>query len=732
MRGLAKTLSAFALVGLIGCGSDSDDLPPPPAPPQPEPAPTTIVDVAVADGNFTTLVAALEATGLDATLSDASASFTVFAPTDDAFALLGDDTINALLADTEQLTDILTYHVLSGEVDATAAANAVGTTVETVNGASVGLSSPMGDLFVNQAQVIATDIMTDNGIIHVIDAVLLPPAPRGEPTANIVETAVSAGSFETLVAALQAAELDAVLADETQQFTVFAPTDAAFAMLGEDTIATLLANPDVLSDILLQHVVAGQVTSTTAYSLAGSAAETVSGTAIEIGLNLDTRNLTFGGATITTTDIYTTNGIIHVIDTVVVGDVEVPAPPQNIVDIATAAGSFNTLVAALQATGLDAVLSGENTEFTVFAPTDAAFALLGDDTITALLNDPDTLSDILLYHVVSGAAVLEDAAVGIAQSNDNLVTMANERQAALSLSGSTLYVNQSAVSSTDILASNGVIHVLDQVIVPPSVKDEPTQTIAEVVAGSADFSTLLAAVQAADLVDTLNDNSATFTVFAPTDAAFAKIDSDALSALLADTDALTTVLLQHVVGGTEISAVQAYAANGSSVDTLANDDVSVAIVNFTQGANDSTTEVSYDAVNQRLVGGVGSIAPGFTLYVFDNDLGTSGSVCNDACADNWPPVLVTDDSVSDLPGLSVIERDNGDMQATYQGRPLYFFAGDESAGDTNGNGVNDIWWAVSQAPVSLQIQGANVTTTNVYTTNGVIHIIDSVITETLQ
>ena len=95
---------------------------------------TTIVDAAVSNGNFTTLVAALQATGLDTTLADMDSSFTVFAPTDDAFALLGQDTINALLADTETLSDILTYHVISGEVNATTAISLAGTTVDMVNG----------------------------------------------------------------------------------------------------------------------------------------------------------------------------------------------------------------------------------------------------------------------------------------------------------------------------------------------------------------------------------------------------------------------------------------------------------------------------------------------------------------------------------------------------------------------------------------------------------------------
>ena len=120
--------------------------------------------------------------------------------------------------------------------------------------------------------------------------------------------------------------------------------------------------------------------------------------------------------------------------------------------------------------------------------------------------------------------------------------------------------------------------------------------------------------------------------------------------------------------------------------------------------------------------------PGFSLYVFDDDLGTGGSACTDTCATNWPPLLVTDGMVTDIPGVSMIDRGNGDMQVTYQGRPLYFFASDENAGDTSGEGLSDAWWLVEQAQTSLQINGSNVTTKDIYTTNGVIHVIDTVIT----
>ncbi|MBA6304670.1 fasciclin domain-containing protein [Colwellia sp. MB02u-14] len=565
------SVAIISLVFLQACNDKDTNA----TPDLPEPK-VTIVDAAISNGNFTTLVEALQATGLDSVLSDTSASFTVFAPTDSAFALLGQNTINGLLADTDRLSDILTYHVISGEVDAATAIGLAGTTVTMVNGDSVGLSLSGDNLLVNTATVITTNIQTDNGIIHVVDAVLMPPADVIVPTTNIVETAIANGNFTTLVAALQATDLDAVLADESATFTVFAPTDAAFALIGEATISTLLDNTDVLTNILLQHVVPEiAVDSVTAYSLNGAMVLTASTAKIPLVINSITDMLTFGGANIIIKDIYTTNGIIHVIDAVIVGDVEIPAPAMSLVDVAVANGSFTTLVAALQATNLDTVLADLDTDYTVFAPSDAAFAKLPAGTLESLTTTQ--LTDILLYHVLPGK-ILADGAITLAQSSSNLADAANGDKIALSFTNSTLFVNGAKVSTADVMADNGIIHVIDNVIMPPTESGTPTDSIVDVALADPDtFSTLVTALTAANLVDTLADEAKTFTVFAPTNAAFDKIDSAVLNALLADTTALTKVLLTHVVGEVTLSSLDAYAANGRTLATLSGTDVGISI-----------------------------------------------------------------------------------------------------------------------------------------------------------
>lgn len=724
---MIRTIKLGAILGLsmmlFGC--NDDDTKEVITPPVKEA--NTIVDVAVANGNFTTLVTALQATGLDDTLDDANASFTVFAPTDAAFEALGEETISALLADTDKLSKILTYHVLSSEVNAEAAISSVGSTVDTVNGAKLALSLSGDNLLVNTSTVSVTDVMADNGVIHVIDAVLMPPEKTASE-ANIVETAKAAGNFKTLVAALERTGLDSVLSDPSGTFTVFAPTDDAFAAVGEKMINTLLANPSVLSDILKQHVLAVGADSVAAMSLNGQALETVLGNELNITINPETDRLLFSGANIVTKDIVTTNGIIHVIDSVIIADVALPESYGTIADVASENGNFETLLAALGVAGLDSVMADPTKTFTVFAPTDAAFSALGKDTVEALLADTEGLKNTLLYHVVADQKVLSDSAVTVANSDDNFVTMGNNDKASLSYKDTTLYINDSVVSVANVMADNGVIHVIDKVIMPPKAMGEPTKTVAETALETDSLSTLVTALQQADLVDALNNPEANFTVFAPTNSAFKKIPAETLNALLADQDALTAVLLQHVLSS-KISSHTAFAANGAEVETLQGNKLSVNLVNFAGVSNTTNDAITYSKTTGTLTTGAASEMPGKTLYVFDNDLETAMSQCNDACAENWPPVIANAQEITNIPGLSLIERADGMMQAAYLGRPLYTYVQDTESGDMKGDGFNNLWWALKLPTSGLQIEGSNVTTTDIYTSNGVVHLIDTVITE---
>lgn len=444
-----------------------------PAPmPEPAEAAQTIVDVAVANGSFTTLLAAVEAAGLAETLKS-EGPFTVFAPTDEAFAKLPAGTLEQLLANPEELKNILLYHVVPGQVMAADVlamdGQSAGTALEgqqisiTIDGDKVVLN--------NSANVVAADVAASNGVIHVIDSVILPPVEASmveEPMAapDIVDTAVANGSFTTLVAAVQAAGLVDVLKGEGP-FTVFAPTDEAFAKLPAGTLDQLLANPEELKNILLYHVVPGKVMAADVLTMNGKSADT----ALEgkqIGITVaDDKVVLNDSANIVAVDVAASNGVIHVIDSVILPPADTAKAEMDIVDTAVADGRFTTLVAALQAANLVDTLKGEG-PFTVFAPTDEAFAKLPAGTLEALLKDIPQLTNILLYHVVPGN-VLAAAVVGLdGQSTD---TALEGSQIAVKVDGSKVILNDNvSVIITDIQTSNGVIHVIDAVLLPPAAQ----------------------------------------------------------------------------------------------------------------------------------------------------------------------------------------------------------------------------------------------------------------------
>lgn len=315
----------FTLV-LAACSAPATPAPTatPTSMPEPTAAPTeapmakTIVEIAAEDGRFTTLVAAVQAAGLAETLSS-EGPFTVFAPTDDAFAALSEGTLDSLLLpeNKQQLTDILLYHVVPGKVMAEDVVGLDGQMADTaLEGKQIDIKTDMGSVYLNEnVKVIITDIEASNGVIHVIDAVLLPASEEAAmEKMDIIDTAISDGRFTTLVAAVQAAGLAETLKGEGP-FTVFAPTDDAFAALPEGTLDSLLLpeNKQQLTDILLYHVVPGKVMASDVVGL--TSAPTVLGKDATVKVE-DGKVFLNDNVEIIITDIETSNGVIHVIDAV--------------------------------------------------------------------------------------------------------------------------------------------------------------------------------------------------------------------------------------------------------------------------------------------------------------------------------------------------------------------------------------------------------------------------------
>ena len=280
---------------LVSCDKDEDmdELPP-----------ASVMEVIGSSSAHTTLRAALQASGLDEVLRG-SGPFTVFAPTDAAFAALPAGTVESLLADPDGLSDILLYHVVGGNI--LSAMLTENMKASTVSGKELTVTLQSGSAFINNARVTAADIQSQNGVVHVIDAVLLPPSPM---PATVVDIVAGSADHATLTAAVIAAGLAETL-QGAGPFTVFAPTDAAFAALPEGTIEALLADPSGdLTDILLYHVVGARAMS--AGLADGQEITTVFGEMLTVTINA--QGVYINDAMVTVADIEAENGVVHVID----------------------------------------------------------------------------------------------------------------------------------------------------------------------------------------------------------------------------------------------------------------------------------------------------------------------------------------------------------------------------------------------------------------------------------
>ncbi len=402
----------------------------------------TIVDVAAGNPAFSTLVEAVTKAELVEALRG-TGPFTVFAPTNDAFsalfAQLGVSGIEDLTK--EQLTPILLYHVLGQEVPSSALK--AGQTAATLQKGLVTILKREGKVTVNGISVVIPDVEASNGVIHAIDRVLLPN--------DLVAVAAGNPNFSTLVEAVTKAELvDALRA--TGPFTVFAPTNdafsALFAQLGVSGVEDL--TKEQLTPILLYHVLGQEVPSSALK--AGQTAATLQKGLVTI-LKREGK-VTVNGISVVIPDVEASNGVIHAIDRVLL--------PNDLVAVAAGNPNFSTLVEAVTKAELVDALRATG-PFTVFAPTNAAFRTLFIKLGISGIEDltKEQLTPILLYHVLSGAVLSTDL-------SDSLTapTLLEGNRITVSINGSNVRIDNQNVAATDVAATNGVIHVLDEVLLP--------------------------------------------------------------------------------------------------------------------------------------------------------------------------------------------------------------------------------------------------------------------------
>ena len=540
---LKNSLKAVALLLLFGIGlaaCDEDDTPTVEQDPN-------IVELAESQDQLSTLVDAVTQADLATTLSDESKQYTVFAPNNSAFAaFLNDNPDFNTLSDIPEdvLAGVLQYHVVSGKV---LSADLENGPVTTLSGETILVNVDNGVTLNGDVTVVSADNEASNGVVHIINGVL---SPAEEDTLQTIVEIVQAGDdFSILETALtKFPDLIETLSSEGP-FTVFGPNNAAFAKFLEedDRFGALADIPDsVLKAVLQYHVLAGKKT---AADLTDSET-TVQGEAITIAKG-DSVVLN-GDITVKAADVMASNGVIHVIDNVLLPPSLQPLP--TIATIASDTEALSTLVAALKRVPtLLETADNPEADITVFAPTNDAFTALLDALGAESLDDiPDFALEIVLkYHILASGKLAD--ALQAEETTLEGSTISIDKSNGVVINGQANVVEGLA----NIEAANGVVHVIDQVLLPPIVTQVLGTMIQPLLFDPEDrFTTLITAViSQPDILNFLiepREEGNRKTLFAPTNDAFQALidasDDDDLNSLedVLALENLGDILLYHV------------------------------------------------------------------------------------------------------------------------------------------------------------------------------------------
>jgi len=501
-------------------------------------------------GSLSTLVDLVAANNLTDTLATGG-EFTVFAPSNNAFEKVL-SRLNKLTP--EQVVEVLLYHVVSGKVLSDDLSD--GQVVPTLrNGSNVKVSieensyfwSSYDEIHINDSKVISDNQEASNGVFHVIDEVLI---PEDLVSNSVVDVLGDYDMFSTLVGLLDTYNLTDTV-KSAPSLTIVAPSNDAFSEI-ENKLKRLTGDEGAAKvvDILTYHVLGSAVKSDDLVD-GQSYATLYPNDTIQASVTEKSYwwwkwiTVKLNDVTVFKADIEGTNGVIHAVNQVLLPpSVEIP---NTIVDIAGSEDDFSTLVGLLVEANLVDTLKATG-PFTVFAPTNDAFSDIQDilDTLTV-----EQKKEVLLYHVVGGAKTFSSDL-----SDGQSLTTIDTNSVSVSISSCSWYqwhctssikINESKVIKADIEGTNGIIHVIDKVLIPPSLK--PPNTIVDIAVSKPEFSTLVGLLGEANLVDTLK-TPGPFTVFAPTNDAFSKIE-DTLNTLTAAQK--INVLLYHVVGAKAFS-----------------------------------------------------------------------------------------------------------------------------------------------------------------------------------
>jgi uncharacterized surface protein with fasciclin (FAS1) repeats len=379
---------------------------------------------------YSTLVTAVTEAGLVDALAEIDKA-TIFAPTNAAFEKIPAESLTALLADKASLTNLLTYHVVPGKV-------------KTTRYRSFWWFSSA--IKVNDAKVVKANLKATNGIIHGIDTVLDPEfmAPK-----TILELAAGNDELSTLTSLVESAGLDKALDSHRLELTVFAPTNEAFEKLPAELLEAVQNDRELLRFVLKNHIVRGAVQST---DLETGTVRTVGRT--ELDVVVGEGGVSVGSASVVAADVVAANGVVHVID-----EVLVPEIVETLVGVIESRDDLATFKVALDAAGYTRFFDQKSRywRWTFFAPNNDAFAAIPADALAALLDDKRALRGVLLRHLAYGKITSADL-------SDGSVVRTIGGRLAVDISDSGATFNGAPLLEADLSASNGVLHIVGAVI----------------------------------------------------------------------------------------------------------------------------------------------------------------------------------------------------------------------------------------------------------------------------
>ncbi|MBL7472683.1 fasciclin domain-containing protein [Robertkochia sediminum] len=595
MKALKLGIFFSLLLVIASCGKDDESITTDPSSEQP-----SLYEMVAADPALSKFSASLVQTGLNTTLTNPG-NYTVFAPTDKA---LSDQGIDLEKMSTQELNTFISNHIIEKSLpsyDMTTSYVKTMAKGPENNNLSMFIHNESDIVLNGDAELLSDqkDLMAANGVLHYTSKALKVPSVTDHGKIN-----PDYSLFAEAILLLEDYLPYLLGIDEDQPFTVFAPTNGAFMatidLMGFDALGQIPLN--TLMQILLYHIsVEGNLDSGSLED--GQMVEMVMGGSVKVDLSDGVKIVdgTPQPANVVMPDIQADNGVLHSIDKVMIPEhvaKEIGAA-STMAELLAINGDFSTLNDALVKTGLIAVLADPSAELTLFAPNNAAFAaaleMYGVDYEDVPM---DLLKNILLNHVLGGKVFAGDIETGYTNSSavnmdgDNLsMYLSKGDDGGVTINGG------SQVIYADFETRNGVVHVVDQVIGLP--------TIVTFATADPDFSSLAGALTAddqPDFVGILGDPASDpFTVFAPINDAFAALPS------VPSGDALTQVLLHHVVGGLNVRAGDLVAGD-NTVPSLEGDNIVVTVPASMGGIADITDGTgntgSIIAVDVQAINGV--------------------------------------------------------------------------------------------------------------------------------